>query len=162
MNTKQRANGVMNTSLDNGKLTIKVGEQSMTFDPAKCDPALRVHAELHGWTQRIADAAAGKKSPEEKFAAMQALVEYYMSGAGEWRIKGAGRESRNAAVMAAIAAVMERDIAEVREAVEAQATRLGVKTGDVLAKLATEPKVAVELAKNAKGPEISLDDLLGD
>ena len=162
MNTKQRANGVMQTSLDNGRLIVQVGEQSMTFDPAQCDPGLRVHAELHGWTQRIADAAAGKKSPEEKFAAMKALVDYYMSGAGEWRIKGAGRESRNAAILAAIAAVQSREIAEVREAVDAQATRLGVKAGDILAKLATEPKVAAELARSAKGPEISLEDLLGD
>lgn len=95
MQTKPKSNSVITTSLaaDNGSVTFKVAEAGeITLDLSKISDANRARAMLHGFVQRISDAAAipfNKElnryaTPVEKFAAMSALVEHYHSGTAEW------------------------------------------------------------------------------
>lgn len=78
---------------EDGRISISViGAGSITFDPAKAHPANTAYAAFHGWKQRFVDAAAmsrdtetGKPaSPQEKYEAIEALVEHYESGTEKW------------------------------------------------------------------------------
>lgn len=75
-----------------------VTDAELAFTLALASQENRRRAELHGWIQRISDAAAisrdtktGKPaSAAEKLAAMAKLVEHYQSGTQEWRLAGSG------------------------------------------------------------------------
>ena len=100
MNGKAKANSVVTTRLDeDGFLIISViGSGEIRFDMDKASVVNRARAEVHGWTQRLVDAAAmsrdaetGKPaSPADKYEAIKELAEYYMNGAEEWARRGAG------------------------------------------------------------------------
>ena len=79
--------------------------EELRFDPSLCSAKVRKHAEWHGWEQRLRDAAAkprdlktGKSAkPEEKFAAIRKLAEWYLSGAEQWNLNrgpGGGAQQR--------------------------------------------------------------------
>ena len=97
---KRKSNSVVTVArLDDGTLAFDViGAGRVTFDPTKADAAMRARAELHGWEQRLRDAAAisrddatgASASPADKMAAIKALVDHYESGATEWSMRGAG------------------------------------------------------------------------
>lgn len=100
----KRANAVIATEIEatpGGTLvrfTVK-DAGVITLEMARLNSAIIDHAAVHGMVQRISDAAAISRdpkngqaaTPEEKFEAMQKLVEYYHSGTGEWsRVREAG------------------------------------------------------------------------
>lgn len=84
------------------KFAIK-GAGELVLDVAKIHAANRTRAEMHGFVQRISDAAAmardsktgASATPQEKFDAMRRLVEHYQSGAEGWSparsVEGVGR-----------------------------------------------------------------------
>lgn len=82
-----------------GVLFKVAGVGQLELELAKLSAEVRESAMVHGLLQRIGDAAAlsrdtksGKSaSPEEKFKAMQALVEHYNSGATSWTLSGGAR-----------------------------------------------------------------------
>lgn len=110
MQSKRKSNSIVTTTrLESGAIQFSVlGAGTLTFDFTKADESMRAHAEIHGWIQRISDAAAigrdeetGKPAtPEAKLARMKARVDHYESGAAEWRISGAGGGGRSDVVMA--------------------------------------------------------------
>jgi hypothetical protein len=61
----------------------------LTFDAKLASVANRNYAALHGFKQRIGDAAAlGQGSSlDEKFSAMAEIVDHLESGSDEWRLK---------------------------------------------------------------------------
>lgn len=63
------------------------------FHAAKASENCSQYAALHGFNQRIGDAAAkdAGTSTKDKFAAMQALVDHYESGAVDWDLPRAPR-----------------------------------------------------------------------
>jgi hypothetical protein len=100
METKRKSNSVVTTQqTDDGRLVIAVlGAGTVDFNPALAHADNRAHAEVHGWIQRLSDRAAMSRNPEtgkpatpaEKFNAIKALAEYYMTGATEWALSGGG------------------------------------------------------------------------
>lgn len=75
------------------------GCEPLTFDAAKADPFNRARAEMHGWLQRLGDAAAIEKSAENGYKvtdamrrqAIEPLIAHYQSGNPEWSMRTSGR-----------------------------------------------------------------------
>lgn len=73
------------------------GLEPVTFDPAKAAPAMRSHAEMHGWLARIGDKAAIQKSADNNYTvteemrrnAVLEMVAHYESGIQQWELKTA-------------------------------------------------------------------------
>lgn len=103
------------------KFIIK-GEQTLTFDPARCNDAIQEQARLHGFNQKIRDAAAGfSKSGDTDgaFEAMDAVIQGLY--AGSWNRKGGGGagviiEDLAHAIAAFKNAPYEKALAAVRQA----------------------------------------------
>lgn len=102
--TGKRANWTIAHKIDGQLVRFSVkGAGELVLDVAKIHTANRARAEMHGFVQRISDAAAmardsktgASATPQEKFAAMKRLVEHYGSGAEEWSpqrsVEGVGR-----------------------------------------------------------------------
>lgn len=133
MNAKRKSNSVVTVQqTEDGKLVFNVlGAGSLTFDPSKAGDKCNAHAALHGWKQRISDAAAISRndetgrpaSPAEKFAAMQELIEYYHSGPEEWSRVGTGSGGSKSLTIEAICRVQGKDYAAVEAEVAAFAAR---------------------------------------
>lgn len=76
------------------------GAGTLALDLSKCSEKVRERAAVHGMVQRVSDAAAmarnsktgASASPQEKFEAMQRLVEHYQSGTEEWSPQRSGGE----------------------------------------------------------------------
>ena len=165
-------------AVSKGETTIKIvvtGVGELVLDTAKCHPDIIRHAAIHGLTQRIIDAAALERdkttgasaTPEDKFAAMKALVDHYNSGSAEWGLRtradgGASRES--SLTIRALAAVKGKPEAAIREFVDTKAAAMGIKPRELLAKLATNAEVAAKMAelRAANGPEVDVDSMLDE
>lgn len=109
METKRKSNSVVTVQQDGTVLVFDVmGAGRLAFDVSNANAACRQHAEMHGWKQRISDAAAMSRDPEtgkpataqEKLAAMRELVEHYESGSAEWSRVGGGGGGRSLTVEA--------------------------------------------------------------
>ena len=86
------------STIENGILTIRItGHPDIVIDPAEMPPALNEYAALHGYKQRILDAAALSRdpttgrpaTPAEKYSEMRRLADH-MVESGEWRRNAAG------------------------------------------------------------------------
>ena len=79
------------------------GEADYIFDTTACAPAMREYAELHGWEQRLGDAAAISRKQKDgtvitvteamRRAEVVALGTYYTGGATAWNAGRAATES---------------------------------------------------------------------
>ena len=94
-----KSNSVITHSVTGNVITFNViGFGALKFDTDKVSNECANHAALHGFVQRISDAAAmsrdpktGKPAtPQEKYDAMAALVAHYESGTPEWSRVRAG------------------------------------------------------------------------
>ena len=94
-----KSNSTISITHEGDALTFAVRDAgTLTLNLSRVSAAVRAMATIHGFKQRIADAAAiprdtatGKPaSPADKFAAMRALVEHYESGSEEWSIRKSG------------------------------------------------------------------------
>lgn len=102
------------------------GSKSITFDMSKVHPNNAAYAALHGFNQRLRDAAALSRDPKtgraptpgDRFAAIERLVEHYHSGAAEWNLRAAAGERTSGELgmlAAAIAELKAKDVIEVRD-----------------------------------------------
>jgi hypothetical protein len=102
--TGKRANWTIAHKIEGRLVKFAVkGAGELVLDVEKVHIANRQRAEMHGFVQRISDAAAmardsktgASATPQEKFSAMQRLVEHYMAGGEEWSparsVDGVGR-----------------------------------------------------------------------
>ena len=102
--TGKRANWTIAHKIEGQLVKFAVkGAGELVLDVAKVHVANRTRAEMHGFVQRISDAAAmardsktgASATPQEKFEAMRRLVEHYMAGGEEWSparsVEGVGR-----------------------------------------------------------------------
>lgn len=100
MEAQVKRNSVINVAVDGPEIVFEVsGAGKVILDTSRVHPEIERHAMLHGFKQRISDAAAmscdgaGRPaSPTEKLDAMRALVAHYESGTAEWsrRAEAAG------------------------------------------------------------------------
>lgn len=97
--TKREAK-VLSREIVEGGVKFKVaGVGELHLELSRVSAENKEYATLHGFIQRITDAAAlsrdgatGKSaSPQEKFDAMKVLVEHYNSGATGWNLSGGER-----------------------------------------------------------------------
>lgn len=170
-----RSNSVVSfTQNDDGTQTFKIGTQEITFHPDMVDPTLRARAELHGWKQRISDKAAlsrdpktGKSAtPEQKFAAVRAIIEHYESGADKWEMErvggnGGGR-SDSSYILQALANVQGVDAKTMAERVAANAEKRELTVDAYLKRVATQPAVATEVARIKHGESVDADEFLDE
>lgn len=105
MNTKPKSNTVITSELvqtETGQQVIVfkvLGAGELRLELEKVSQANKERAMIHGFVQRVSDAAAlpfdakqnRRPTAEEKFAAMQEQVEHFNAGTGEWRRKKAMR-----------------------------------------------------------------------
>lgn len=91
--TGKRANWTIAHKIEGQLVKFSVkGAGELVLDVAQVHAANRAKAELHGFVQRISDAAAmardsktgASATPQQKFEAMKKLVEHYQSGSEEW------------------------------------------------------------------------------
>lgn len=178
--TRKKENSIITVEASGTILTLTVlGAGKIAFDAKKASPANRAFAEMHGWKQRLSDAAAlprdkvtGKSAtPEEKLAAIKARVEHYESGSTEWNMaRAGGRPASVPPTPEEIASVMmEFGRAATIEAAIALLDKLAHKNGiareGAAAMLAADAKyMAAVLANRAKAAPSSIDadDLLSE
>lgn len=175
MNGKAKSNSVVTTRLDEeGFLEISViGSGVVKFDVDKVSAACRAKAEMHGWTQRLVDAAAmsrlesGKPaSPADKYEAIKELADYYMGGTEEWARRGAGGGTQSITLQA-ISRVKGVTYTQAEEFVGRYAT--AHYKGDTKAALAflrsgeTVGKAILAIrAENQPAPVLDADKALND
>ena len=169
MVSKRKSNSVVTVQrLESGALQFDVlGAGKVVFNPESAHPDNRAFAEIYGWTQRLSDRAAkprdtetGKPAtPAEKYEAIKALAEYYMTGAQGWTLSGAGGGGKSI-TLEAIARVQGVDYAEAQK----QAEALAIKKfdGDVKATLEylrTGSRImkAIEAIRAERLPEPKVD-----
>lgn len=88
-----KSNSIITTEVLPGAIRFVVkGAGDMTLELAKVSDACKAHAAVHGFVQRISDAAAisrdkttgASASPADKFTAMRRLIDHYETGTTEW------------------------------------------------------------------------------
>ncbi|MGH7745986.1 MAG: hypothetical protein ACREQ5_14600 [Candidatus Dormibacteria bacterium] len=120
------------------------------------------YAALHGFKQRIADAAALGQlaSRKDKLAAMQELVEYYETGAADWRIKGAIRTTGGELGLL-VQCLMELQPEKTKDELTAWTKS---KTAEQRASLLVSPKIKAiaDRIRESLAGETQADDLLAE
>lgn len=158
--TGKRANWTIAHKVEGQLVRFSIkGAGELVLDVAKVHAANRAKAELHGFVQRISDAAAmardsktgASATPQEKFEAMKRLVEHYQSGSEEWSparsVEGVGRpksENANARLLRIALSLFnpEKSQETIAEFVKARSA------AQITALLMSEQlKVSVELAR---------------
>lgn len=156
METKRKSNSVVTVQQTETGLTFSViGAGEFVLDMDKLHPDILKRAAFHGMKQRISDAAAMSRNPDngqpatpaDKYAAMRALAEHYMTGTPEWSRRGEGGGGAKSITIEAIARVQSVDYATAEDAV----TRLAVRKfandrAAALRELSKSPKVQSAIA----------------
>lgn len=163
--TGKRANWTIAHKIEGQLVKFAVkGAGDLVLDLAKVNSANRARAELHGFVQRISDAAAmardsktgASATPQQKFEAMKRLVEHYESGSEEWSparsTEGVGRPKvdRDKELLAVALGIhaKDKDTGTIAQFVQ------GLKKEQVTALLVSEQlKEAVQLAREEMDKE---------
>lgn len=163
--TGKRANWTIAHKIEGQLVKFAVkGAGDLVLDLAKVNSANRARAELHGFVQRISDAAAmardsktgASATPQQKFEAMKRLVEHYESGSEEWSparsTEGVGRPKvdRDKELLAVALGIhaKDKDPGTIAQFVQ------GLKKEQVTALLVSEQlKEAVQLAREEMDKE---------
>lgn len=173
MNTKAKSNSVITHSVDSDSQVgtcihfdvLGVGRLSMDY--TKLHPAIVERAAIHGMIQRISDAAAISRDPEtgesataqDKFDAMQRLVDHYESGTSEWSRRPVAGEGKSGGLLFKALCIMSGDTrtpAEIKE-------WMGTKTKAQLNALRVQPKIAEVIASiRPTSIEVNVDALLDE
>lgn len=112
MNTKAKSNSVITHEVNEHSLVFNVqGAGRLVFNTLLVSKENHMQAKMHGFIQRISDAAAISRDPEtgqpasaqDKFDAMSRLVAHYESGTSEWSRKPvAGERERGGLLFKAL------------------------------------------------------------
>ena len=169
---KKRANAVVTTTQEGAVLVFKVhGAGETRLDLNALSVGVKDRAMLHGLVQRVSDRAAISRNPEngqaatpqDKLARMQALVDWYNTGTGEWSptrtAGGSGGKAKGVnPVVEAVAEIQGVSYAEMMGRIEAACEKRGVGVKAYVNKLATQEQVLARMADIAKRNSSGLDD----
>lgn len=169
---KKRANAVVTVGQEGAVLVFKVhGAGETRLDLNALSVAVKDRAMLHGLIQRVSDRAAISRNPEngqaatpqDKLARMQALVDWYNTGTGEWSptrpAGGSGGKAKGVnPVVEAVAEIQGVTYAEMMARIEAACEKRGVGVKAYVNKLATQEQVLARMADIAKRNSSGLDD----
>jgi hypothetical protein len=166
---------VMKSTIAGAVLTITVeGAGSVVFDATKASAVNRARAEMHGWNQRLADAAALDKgaTAAQKHAAIAELATYYMGGEVEWARKGAAgpRPFDVGLVVTAMCNVLTSgDVDKANRAIEGLAVKRNVTREEAAKLFAADERIAAEMGRiraqragTKFDAQSAIDELLAD
>lgn len=166
---------LIKTAISEAVITFTFGDgaaEALVFDTRKASEANNNRARMHGWVQRIADAAALDKgaSVTEKREAMAKLVEFYEGGGEEWnltRTAGGGRVFDVGAVVTALARVkFAGDVDRANKALDAVAGKKEISRTDAAKLFAADKAIGEEIDRMKrearKAPAVDADSLLGE
>jgi hypothetical protein len=176
MQTKPKSNSVVTVSRPEDRPSVIVfhvlGAGDLEFDLTKVSVPNANHAAIHGFIQRVSDAAAkgrdpktgASASPSVKYGNMKRLVDHYMSGAETWspaRAEGAAG-GLDQIILAAVVEATGKTPGEVRAMVAAGAEKNSLTPKAFLAALGTSKlvKPIVDRIRGEQVPEVGGDDLL--
>lgn len=181
MQAKAKSNSVVTHSLgeDGRTITFKVrGAGEFTFDVLAAHPKVRHWAAIHGFVQRISDAAAksrdtetGKPAdPGEKLEAMRRVAEHYASGVEQWkmtRVAGEGAGTGPSIVVRAFARLQGLSVADALARIREVAEKKRVTTKAYLktlrgAQAIRDAIAAIEAEEAGAGGDEALAELLGE
>ena len=175
MQTKTKSNSVITTALVDGVIVFTVrdaGELRLPLN--RVSAQVKERAMVHGLVQRVSDAAALSRNPEngqpatpaDKLRAMERLVAHYESGSEDWAIARAGGEGRGpneGLTIRAMGDVFHKLAEECRDMVKTLAEKRGITEREALGVFAKSDKVAARIAQiKAETSTVSADDLLGE
>ena len=136
--------------------TIK-GFPTRVFNPMKASLLNRNYAQQFGWDNRIknktsvtADKSTGKVDLATKDRLLGELIEFYEQGGDAWEMRAAGgaREGADAGlVLQALMQVKGWTLDECNEKVGKMAANKGIERKDVLASLAKNADIILEVAR---------------
>lgn len=148
------------------KFTV-IGAGVIEFNTNNASAECKLHARVHGFIQRISDAAAISRNPDtgapatpqEKFDAMSKLVAHYESGTSEWtRVRAAG-EGQSGGLLFRALCIMS---AETKSPEEIK-TWMSTKTKAQLAALRATERVATIIATlRPASIEVDADALMNE
>lgn len=155
MQSKRKSNSVVTHDVaqadaGNVEITFRVlGAGAVTLQMVRMSEVNVNRAAVHGMIQRISDRAAigrdpetgASATPQEKLAAMQALVDHYHTGTSEWSMVAKGEGAQRGLLFQALCiAYPNRKPEEIRE-------WLGKRSKAEQAKLRQSEKIAVIIAE---------------
>jgi hypothetical protein len=152
-------------SIDVFKTTITLNfanGKELSFDMLECDDEIITQAQIHGFKQKLADAAAIARNPEtgasatadDKYAAVKEVFDRITAKGGQWN---KNREGGEASPNLLIRALMEYKSAE-RERIVAW---LDGKTKEEVAAIRKVPAIATIMARlSAEKANVDADAVL--
>jgi len=176
---KKRVNSIITVSRFDNKLTFAfAGVGQFTFDPDRVSAENRARAMMHGFEQRIRDAAAlsvdrdtGKSAtPQAKHDAARKIAEHLMSGATEWNMRPTASSGVDAGLtLMAMMRVYGKTLDEAEAIVATTCTKREIDRAAALKLWASSDKIAKaildikrERLDAATGSDDLLDEILGD
>lgn len=176
---KKRVNSIITVTRWDNKLKFAfTGVGDFTFDPDKVSAENRARAMIHGFEQRVRDAAAlsvdrdtGKSaSPTAKFEAAKRIADHLMSGATEWNLKPAATGGLDAGlVIMAIMRVFKKTLDEAETVIATTMSKKGIERTAALKLWANSKQVAAamleiktERLNTTEDADDLLDEIMGD
>ena len=172
---KKRANSIITVTRWDNKLKFAfTGVGEFTFDPDKVSAENRARAMVHGFEQRVRDAAAlsadrdtGKSAtPTAKFEAAKRIADHLMSGATEWNLKPAATGGLDAGlVIMAIMRVFKKTLDEAETVIATTMSKKGIERTAALKLWANSKQVAaamLEIKTERLNTTEDADDLLDE
>ena len=149
---KKRANSIITVSRFDNKLTFAfAGVGQFVFDPDKVSAENRARAMMHGFEQRIRDAAAlsvdrdtGRSATaQEKHDAARRIADHLMSGSTDWNLRAAASPGVDAGLtIQAMMRALGKDLDAVEALIAATCTKRGVERAGALKIWADAKQVA--------------------
>lgn len=149
---KKRANSIITVSRFDNKLTFAfAGVGQFVFDPDKVSAENRARAMIHGFEQRIRDAAAlsvdrdtGRSATaQEKHDAAKRIAEHLMSGSTDWNLRPAATGGVDAGLtLQAIMRALGKTLEEAEALIAATCAKRGVERAGALKIWAEAKQVA--------------------
>ena len=149
---KKRANSIITVSRFDNKLTFAfAGVGQFVFDPDKVSAENRARAMMHGFEQRIRDAAAlsvdrdtGRSATaQEKHDAAHRIADHLMSGSTDWNLRAAASPGVDAGLtIQAIMRALGKTLDEAEALIAATQTKRGVERAGALKIWADAKQVA--------------------
>jgi hypothetical protein len=159
MQTKAKSNSVVTHALgeDGHVIAFKVlNAGEFQFDVRKVHPNMLRRAALHGFVQRIADAAAKSRdadtgkpaTPADKLEAMRRVADHYASGVDQWAlVRAEGGGAGPSIVVRAFAALQGMPVADAHTRIKELAEKRRLTTKAVLAQLRKTDTIRAKIAE---------------
>ena len=172
---KKRVNSIITVSRFDNKLTFAfAGVGQFTFDPDRVSAENRARAMMHGFEQRIRDAAAlsvdretGRSAtPQAKHDAALRIAEHLMSGSTDWAIRVAASAGPDAGLtLLGMVRALGKTLDEVEAVIAATMTKREVDRAAALKLWANSKQVAqaiLDIKRERADAGADAEDLLGE